>query len=135
MAVITRLFFRGTDETIVRRAPSGKVYLVEAINLIFQQAANNSVYILDRFLKPNSNPVMGPISSQLTPTLLALFRNGGTTNTATALFVNNINHRTKYISVAYENANSTNFGAVVYGEIVSETKSNLIWEFITKRHR
>ncbi len=135
MAVITRLFFRGTDDLIVRRAPRNKVYLVEAINLIFQEGGANSVYILNRHMKVGSSPVVGQFSTNMTKSIMAVFDNGGTTNTAASLWVGDINETTKYISVAYENSNSVRFGAIIYGKIIKATKSDLIWEFITKRHR
>ena len=134
MAVITRLFFRGSDEVIVRRAPANKVYLVEAISCVFQSQQNNTVYIFNRHLKPGSNPVFGVVDSNITPSIIAAFKNNTTINQH-ALWIGSINERTKYLSVGYQADNPTNFVAVVYGEIVSETKSNLLWEFITKRHR
>jgi len=134
MAVITRLFSRGTDETIVRQAPPNKVFLVEAINVVFQGFTNNTLYILNRHLKPGRPRIYGLMSTNETPSLLAVFKQNSV-GSDHSFFVGQINDRTKYISVAYENTNTINFGAVIYGQIVSETKSNLIWEFITKRAR
>ncbi len=129
--IITRFFGRGIDETIVRRAPKNKVYLVEAISFSTHTLQSQTVYVLNRFLKPNSNPIIGSVDSNITPNIMAAFETSESTNH----WVGQIHERTKYISVGYENGNAVPFSAVVYGDIVSETKSNLLWEFISKRHR
>ena len=135
MAIITRLFFRGTDDVIVRRAPKDHVYLVEAINLTFFGNDNNVVYILDRHMKVGASPILGLIGTNFTPTLLAIFGNEADGGQPKTQWVGQINQRTKYISVGFETSQSVPFGAIVYGQIVRESKSNLLWEFITKRHR
>ena len=134
MAILTRLFFRGTDEVIVRRAPQNKVFLIEALQCNFLTSATNNLFILDRHMKAGSNPVLGSPDTNFTPHVIATFRNTGTVNQG-SFWVGQINQRTKYISIAYENATNIPFVVVIYGQLVSETKSNLIWEFITKRHR
>lgn len=134
MAIITRLFSRGTDESVVRRAPKNKVFLVEAINVVLLDFAANTLYILNRHLKTGVSSVIGKVSTNTTPFAMAIFRQSSIASSH-SFFVGQINERTKYISVAYENTNTMAFLAIIYGQIVSETKSNLLWEFITKRHR
>ena len=135
LAIITRLFFRGTDDVIVRRAPQNHVYLVEAIHLTFFGNDNNVVYILDRHMKVGGSPILGLIDTNFTPAIMGIFGNEADGGQQKTHWIGQINHKTKYISVGYETSQSVPFGAVVYGQIVRETKSNLIWEFITKRHR
>ena len=134
--IITRLFNRGTDETIVRRAPRNKVYHVTGIwGFLQTDNIGNTVYILNRHLKAGSNPVIGSVGTNITPFLLGTIPSGASTATSLGFFIGPISVRTKYISVGYANANTIVWGAIIYGDIVTETKSNLIWEFITKRHR
>ena len=136
MAILTRFVFRGTDEVIVRRARAGYLYFVEGIQLTFQTAVDNNVYILDRWMKHSSSPVIGATTTNLTPSIIASFNNEVTTDQNKTHYVGpGINHLTKYLSVAYETSQAVTFAAVVYGKFVKATKSDLIWEFITKRHR
>lgn len=136
--IITRLFTRGQDETTVRRAPKNKVFLVEAVQFHIQDLnVVNVIYLLDRHMKTGTGgrPIIGSLGTNNTPDLIAVYNTTRPTNDSSEFWVGQINHRTKYLSLAYQNSNAFDGVVIVYGEIVSETKSNLLWEFITKRHR
>ena len=136
--ILTRLFTRGQDETVVRRAPKNKVFFVEAVMFHIQDLnVVNTIYLLGRHMKTGTGgrPIIGAVGTNNTPDLMAAYNTARPTNDAADFWVGQINHKTKYLSLAYENTNAFDGVVIVYGEIVSETKSNLIWEFITKRHR
>ena len=136
MAVITRLFSRGTDDVIVRRAPKNMVYLIIGIYMFLQTVnVDNTIYILNKHMKVGGSPVMGVISTNHTPHLIFAFTGGADTGSQLQQYVGPIAVKTKYISVGFANSNNLTWAAIIYGDIVRETKTNLIWEFITKRHR
>ena len=137
MAVIARLVSRGTDEPTVRKAPVNKVFFVESAMFSCQSLVINTMYLLNRHMKTGGqqSPVIGSLDSNTTPNLLAAMKTNSGASVPHNFFVNNINERTKYLTLAYQTANNLNGVVIVYGQIVSETKSNLLWEFITKRHR
>ena len=136
MAVITRLVFRGVDEVVVRRAPQNKVFLVEAIMIIAQTSTtNNQVYIMDRWFKPGSSPVLGSLDTNNVRNVIAGAKFTNDPGQGKNFWIGQINHRTKYLTMAFQTDDVISAHAVIYGKVVSETQSNLLWEFITKRHR
>ena len=134
MAIITRLFSRGTDDVVVRRAPSNKMYLVEAMNVVLLDFASNTLYVLNRHMKVGVSQIIGKIDTNTTPSLIAIFRQSAIASHH-SFWVGDINERTKYLSVGFENANTMSFAVIVYGKIINASKSDLVWEFIKKRHR
>ena len=133
--LLTNLFSRGIDEVVVRRAPRGKIYFVEAMNITAQTISlASTIYVLNRHMKPSSNPVLGGIGTNTTFKILGAAK-FGQSGTPQSHWIGQINEKTKYISMAYENSNNLVPMVQIYGQIINASKSDLIWEFITKRHR
>lgn len=110
------------DNLIRRRAPKGMLYQIEAIHLAI------TVVLASNYIRVKSDWVRD-ISDQVSRNFrIADFD----TTIAGNYYLNNLEERTKFITVGKSNAGSLDAEITFYGKLVKGTKVELIMEWFRK---
>lgn len=110
-----------SDSTRVYRAPRGKLYFIKEIFVSVTVFGNSNLFIVD---EEKEEQVFSDHGSPLITADL---------NTAIPFYnFNNIDHKTKYISLVLSASSSADFWVGIYGELISASTSELIWEWFKK---
>lgn len=116
---------RLTDDVIRRKAPPNMMYQVDAVSFSNKTAIAAAFgYVVDRWFPSNIGDTVGTDVNNI----LAAMDLTGTGN----FMVNNIDHKTKFISVAKTDAATSNLSVSIYGKIIPASRIQLIIEWFRK---
>ena len=108
------------DSALRFKAPKGMMYDIQTISYTDGSAVSLFVLIFDELLGDE----VSDLSTRLSP--LSAFR----TNTSPAhTVIPGIDHKTKYITITKDAANSVFVFVQIYGNLIKASKLQLLWEY------
>ena len=127
-AVITQFYYSGYIQGNRYRAPHGKIYEIRVINLSLITSADNFIGIFDSEVGYDIN-IDNLITTDLSGALIVL-DTGGLSQGGSYIFDPPI--RTKFITIGLDGTTVFSAHLGIHYELVDDTTSELIWEFVKK---
>jgi len=111
------------DNAVRFKAPSGMMYHITGISYSNRSSTSQFVMVFDQLLEDE----VVDATSRLSP--ISAFACG---DAGANLMVNNLDHKTKFITIAKTTSTGTGVFVCIYGDLVKATQLQLLMEWFRK---